>query len=842
MVQHVEAVEDPIFDSLVELPDLVALDAWLAAADEKQLRSTAAWLLAHKAALREHPPGDAFDLYRMRMWVEAVIVAATAAPAEAAATLVWDKWWSTRDDELEFLHRALSRRPRPWAAAFVPAAARIKVGRGEEGATTCLVFLLVDSLVRQHDLPVPDGDAFLHGWARHGSQAARYLPELLAPLLSSSHLRHRPDFPATIDNGLAAGDITRAGAVAAALEGLAVPIRPTAQRVLADILVGLVLTPEELAGRLPLLQGSLATAHGSLTAVLLPAALSLTTEVADLDEIASVIAGRAEKRQRSTLLKTLQTRVFRERLGDAAILSALAHLESCDDASLRERVARFRREIGPGNGPTDPTEAESMQAASEPNYAGLWAPMRREPRSAPESLQLPTQLTVGRMRRLLGDWWVISHMEQGAYVVRIGHAALLECFVRIAADSTTFRTWLPSHDDDIWQRSHPVPGAISCWLRGDLDHGTIYDTQIPATFYGNAVFRWSPREHLINAAAREALWRAGRVATVLSTPSHVDGTIELGELLRRIATGRVLTYTPNDLALALLRLRPVSPADRARVEDLGDLTLSADPLCWAEHTRERGQPTAAPPDGIDLIRRWVGDGGLRPGDAQWDLIDELGPGGNIQWDWGEQTPLPTSVLEDLFIDPAALTDNTSRRAAITVVPSWPDLAAASSPSGWNDDQSESILLKGPGPMGTPIHAAVLMPLSFAPDLRHLAVNGLLELVRRDVLSTTHLQQAVRILHDGGHLSFVRLAHGLEQAFVAGALADLWAAALAITAEASARRPLPTGLPDLLRLLAAYRPAVPDFVLPAEITELAAARDNSKSRAEARALIAAQGAS
>jgi hypothetical protein len=87
----------------------------------------------------------------------------------------------------------------------------------------------------------------------------------------------------------------------------------------------------------------------------------------------------------------------------------------------------------------------------------------------------------------------------------------------------------------------------------------------------------------------------------------------------------------------------------------------------------------------------------------------------------------------------------------------------------------------------------------------------------------------------------RVARGLERAFVGGGLADLWTVALGITAAASARRPLPKGLPDLLRLLADYLPAVPDRDLPVEVMELAAARGASKSHAEARALMAVQDA-
>ena len=60
------------------------------------------------------------------------------------------------------------------------------------------------------------------------------------------------------------------------------------------------------------------------------------------------------------------------------------------------------------------------------------------------------------------------------------------------------------------------------------------------------------------------LWRAEQVPTVLAPPSLTDGTLELEELLRRVRTRRLESFTPNDLALALLRLRPDPDHDLAR--------------------------------------------------------------------------------------------------------------------------------------------------------------------------------------------------------------------------------------------------------------------------------------
>jgi hypothetical protein len=847
----VEGAEDPVgdapFDSLLSRPDLDALDAWLDAAGDAQLRRANAWHREHKAALLEFEPDDAADIRRARTWTSTLLVASTAAPGEAVKQLDWNDWWFVHDDERALLRRALLRRPREWAAAFVPSAAKVKLGRRREPSTAAFLFLMLDPLVRHHELPLPDGDAFLNGWARLGSRPDGYLPHLLGPVLSSSHLRHRPDLPAVIAASVAAGEIARAAVVAAALEALVAPLQPSAQRVLADVLVTLALTPAELAGRLPLLQSSLATAYGSITAVLLPLAVSLTSDAADLDEIAAVVAGRGEKRQRITLLDLLQDRDLRVRVGDDAVLGALDHLDACDDAALRERVARCRRTLA---APDDATvmsdvdaDVEAADPAPSPAHDGMWTPMVREGLPVAGPLQLPAQLELADVFRLLGERSSAQHFASLGRVNRSGHATLLECLVRAAAaDPAAVRAMLATHGNAAWLGLEPVAGAIICWVRGDLDGGPVYDARIPGHFYADAVVQWRPRERVMNAAAREALWRAGRVPTVLSTPSVSDGTLHLDAVLRRIESGQVPSYTPYDMTQVLLRLPVVSSEDRARMERLGDLALPADPACWAEHARHQGRPDTAPPDGVELIRRWVDEGGLRPLDATWELTDGFGPFGGIGWDWGDEPPLPTGVLDSLLVDLADLADGTSTPTAVTLAPCWPDLAAASLWAHSRGDSRADIILEGPGPRGTPSHAVALAPLAGPPERQRQAVQGLLELVRRDTLSAPHLRHAVEVLNHAGALPLRRVAQGLEQAFVGGGLADLWPVALGITADASVHRPLPSGLPDLLRLLAAYLPAVPDRDLPVELTGLAAARGTSKSHAEARALLAVQGAS
>ncbi|MGY6500685.1 MAG: hypothetical protein ACXIVQ_07345 [Acidimicrobiales bacterium] len=831
---------EAFLDSLADRPDLGALDAWLEAADEAQLRRAVAWQRADKTRL-DYRSDEPWATNRARRWTSTLLVVSTAAPAAAVKGLDWNDLWYVGDDERELLRRAVLRRPRDWAEAFVAASARVKLVRRRETMTATFLFEMLDVLVRHHDLPVPDGDSFLNGWARVGSPPHDpYLPHLIGPLLSSSHLRHRPDLWSTIEASLASGEITREAAIEGALDGLTTARPATAQRVLADVLDKLALGPEEITGRLPLFESALATADSTIAAVLLPHAVSLVRDPIDLDDLAAVVAGRTEKKLRSQFLTLLRDADLRVRLGDDAVLRALDHLAEGADADLRERIDRVRRTLTAADDPTtaDDTSVEDRASDDEAALAfpGMWTPLVRERRPSAALLQIPTQLTGADIRRLLGEMWSPEHAAERGRINRTGHAVLLECLVRATGDDPArLRAALPAHDDELWERgSQPVPGAIICWLRGDLDDGPIYDRRIPGRFSNGWVPLWMPRHRVINAAAREALSRAHRVSTVLSTPAFEDGTTDVRTVLRMIESGLVPSYTPFDMAQTLLRLRPAAPDDLDRLDGLGDLRFPADPTCWAEHASNQGRPDAASPDGVDLIRRWVAEGGLRPLDATWRLTPGAGPYGGEAW--ATEPPLPAEVLHELLIDAAFLGDLASGVAAVTLVPWWTDLAALSL------GHASGALIDGPGPLGMPSHAAVIAPLSGPPELQREAVRELLELVRRDALSEPHLRQAVEALNLAGKLPLRRVAQGLEQAFVGGGLADLWGVALGVTRDASIRRPRPSGLPDLLRLLADCMPAVPERDLPVELTDLAASRGTTKSHAEARALVAARDAS
>ena len=821
--------DEEFLKELLQHPDLDALDSWLQSSDPEQLRAASAWERSSPSFGTASDP-EPWEHYRERVWTRTVLVAAGAPPGEAARRIPWNDFWYVRDRERAHLLGALQRRPKSWADAFVPAASQVKLRRRREVDTAPFLFSILDVLINRHRLQVPDGDAFLQGWARAEPDDDPYLLDLFPALLRSSHLRHRPGFPAALETAMAAGEISRDAVVGAVLEALVASPRPTAQRVLADVITCLNLTPEELAGRLPLLQNALATAHGSVTAALLPSAVALAADAEDVGQITAVIAGRSEKRQRAMLLGHLDGSDLRDRIGTEGVLEALVHFDACDDAALLERVARVRASLG-GNA----AEVGVSRPASA--HGDLWTPFVRRPVGAAKALRVPVVLDRYAVGRLKSSTSADYEANRG-HVNRIGEALLLESIVRLAgADPGALRSALPAHGERFWNGLQPVEGAIRCWLRGDLGHGPIYDPRIPEDFYGGAEVWWQPRHRIINAAARESLWRCHRVPTVLSTPSLDDGTLELDALLHRIETGVVPSYTPHDLGQALLRLRPISDSDRSRMDLVGDLELPADAECWAQHTRLQGRDGLDAPDGVALITAWIHEGGLQPLDADWTM--ESSRRGTMTWDWIGAPPLPFGVLDSLLIDVDALRDRSSVPAAVTLAPCWTDLVAANLGMGWEPWAVRAdVAINGPGPAGTACHAVVLAALGGDPEDQRRGVLGLLDLVQRGSLSIEHFRIAAEALRIGGIVSLARLSKGLEQAFEAGGLADLWSVALCVAADAVQHKPLPSGLPDLLRLLVAYLPEVPDREMPVEIAALAAAKGTTKSHAEARALIAA----
>ena len=153
------------------------------------------------------------------------------------------------------------------------------------------------------------------------------------------------------------------------LTALTTPGKPSTQRALARALEAVAVGPADLTGRLPLVQGLVATCHGSVGAVLLPTALALCETADDVVELCTTIAGRPERRQKADLLKELAGPETTARLGVPAVLAGLDVLAQGADAALADRVAAARARLAPCD-------------AAPGAVPGLRAPCRRRRPSA----------------------------------------------------------------------------------------------------------------------------------------------------------------------------------------------------------------------------------------------------------------------------------------------------------------------------------------------------------------------------------------------------------------------------------------------------------------------------
>ncbi len=127
--------------------------------------------------------------------------------------------------------------------------------------------------------------------------------------------------------------MSRGAVIELVLTALTTPGKPSTQRALARTLGAVSVETADLAGRLPLVQGLIATCHGSVGAVLLPTALALCETLDDVVELCTTIAGRPERRQKADLLKELARRETTARLGLSAVLAGLGLLAQGADAA-----------------------------------------------------------------------------------------------------------------------------------------------------------------------------------------------------------------------------------------------------------------------------------------------------------------------------------------------------------------------------------------------------------------------------------------------------------------------------------------------------------------------------
>ena len=139
-----------------------------------------------------------------------------------------------------------------------------------------------------------------------------------------------------------------------------------------------------------------------------------------------------------------------------------------------------------------------------------------------------------------------------------------------------------------------------------------------------------------------------------------------------------------------------------------------------------------------------------------------------------------------------------------------------------------------------VHDALLREYAAADRrVRVTELERTLDLVAQDRFEVEPCIAAARGRLAVSRANLRRYAEAWEQCFLEGAMRQVWPAAWGVAELASTVKPLPQGLPDLLRMLARYVPEVPgEVTVPPGIRALANGRSASKARAEARALVAA----
>jgi hypothetical protein len=185
---------------------------------------------------------------------------------------------------------------------------------------------------------------------------------------------------------------------------------------------------------------------------------------------------------------------------------------------------------------------------------------------------------------------------------------------------------------------------------------------------------------------------------------------------------------------------------------------------------------------------------------------------------------------------------------LAVVPWWAEVLAADEEAGRLEHRgvepsSLAAALQSPGPLGPAVHLhAARLLAGDDPVARSRTVELVLAAASRRRLDPGLLAEECTVLLDAGVLSLSRVSDAWEQAVLGGGLAFVWPSIRAVLERATATRPLPTGLAELLRMVRPYVATVAAHVagdvLPPGVAALAGTRSATKARAEARALLGA----
>ncbi|MDT0187620.1 hypothetical protein Q9S36_46285 [Microbacterium sp. ARD31] len=312
---------------------------------------------------------------------------AAAVKAVAAELSFWDN-----HDQPELVAAFVEKDAR-WIESFASAADAVRPSA--QGAST--VLMLLDAVVRAHGLPAPAGALFHEGWIRQLQgqvEPSRWtdreptlehlladplLPDVVYLQLASGEVGAWPAFGQVLPTLVEKGLIDRDRTLAIALEQLTAGQKPSSQNALVGVLSALGLRADEVPGGLDLLLSILSSCHASAVAPVLALAIESVRTGEDAVELARVVAPRAQKGVRRTLLKALAPDAVGTRVDHAGLLEAVEVLaEADDDLTDRERYDKARAALGGTAG----------AAPEAPDALGLWD-LELPPAAAPTGWQNP---------------------------------------------------------------------------------------------------------------------------------------------------------------------------------------------------------------------------------------------------------------------------------------------------------------------------------------------------------------------------------------------------------------------------------------------------------------------
>jgi len=634
------------------------------------------------------------------------------------------------------------------------------------------------------------------------------------------------DTSRTISRLVDEGAVDRDVLVAETLAALTRPEKPGAQRAMANILSGAGFVPADVLEHDALVAHLMASAHGSVTAALLPAVLAAELPNPVLTEIGTVILARKEKAQKRLLIKSLNNSA------NAEASVALLQLAATDE---------------------DATLAKSAQAALGSDHDGstpsaVWTPdWNLNVQGLPHTKFAPwsaTRAGVDEARSDSVNW------------VRVNtNAAWLDLAIRFGRRNcdelkATALRWEP----ESW--GPRVPGLIREWAEGTLkdpDWDELHPMRTIEFKNGEQaekvtyIKRHRPPGYVqfSNALARESLRRVGEVDELLSTPSCPCGLLSLDDLHERLRRSGRAGAEPYDLVQALLRLEPAPSSEAKRFSAMGV------PLGGQRKSLFR-RLQAGELDAGQVVHDWIEQGGLP--DREVEIRDGHPVSAAVEF------PLPRTLrnLEGVEALEGAIEQPLDRERGLWygtellhflgVVPRWSELAGALLEHKETADsilraKEAALLTHSAGEFGTGAHH-LIGTLQSHPraDARATTAQFIVDAAWQGRLDRDLLRQQTMEAWRNGDLSAKRLADTWTHVATLGGFAWVWPTAAAVMSEASTAVPKPNGLADLVRAMA---PMVgtglahePNTTLVSALRALAAERGNSKAVAEARIVVGA----